>query len=127
MRERERDDEGAKRDIEADKKASPARTVAVLVLALVLFLVLIIFVNAAAAVVAVLFVAAFYLKISPRFPYALALILILLSALLTLIDQKSGAQVLANWAYCFFAIGVFVQFYYYVRESPDSKQNAERG
>jgi hypothetical protein len=126
MRDRERDGGGAEKYIEAVKKASHARTAAVLVLALVLFIVLIVFVNAAAAVVAVLFVAAFYLKISPRVPYAIALAILLLSALLTLIDQKSAALVLANWAYCFFAIGVVVQFYNYLREGPDRKQNAER-
>lgn len=102
-------------------------TVVIWVLVLVALVVLAVFVNVAAAVVVALFLLAFYLKVNPLVPYAVTLVILLLCGLLTLIDQKSAANYLANWAYGFFAIGVVLHFYYYFKTGSRESGEEEDG
>jgi hypothetical protein len=93
----------------------PYLTATLWALALVVLIVMAVF-NILAAIVVALFLLAFVLKVNPQIPFALTLVILLLCGLLTLIDQKTAANSLANWAYCFFAIGVVLHLYYYIRE-----------
>ena len=107
-------------DIE-DKRYSPA-TIVIWAVAFLVILLLAIFVNLVTAIVTLLFLLAFWLKLNPQVPYALALVVLLLCALMTLIEQTSAAQSLANWAYCFFAIGVALHLYDFLKTGADDNE-----
>jgi hypothetical protein len=91
-----------------------------LLVALVALVVIGVLVGPWGALVFALFGLAFLLELDPLVAYSVALILIILCALMVVIEQNSTAQGLANWSYCFLAIGVSLQFYYYLK-SPEEE------
>ena len=91
-----------------------------------------IFWNFVAALVVALFLAALVLNIDSGLPFALALVLLLTSALLAAIQQDSGAKVVAEWSFLFLAIGILVQFRGYISsgargDEPDDSGTADAG
>lgn len=81
-----------------------------------LFIVLSVFVSLSSAVVVSLIMAAFILDIDPAIPFVTSLFILMLCPIMFVIDQVSAAVSLANWAYWFLAIGVFLMFYRHIRE-----------
>jgi uncharacterized membrane protein len=84
---------------------------------LVLFLLLAILVSVTSAIVISLFVTAVLLDMDCGIPLAIALVLLLVSALMLVVNQQGAAEVLANWAFYFFGIGVIILLIDYVRGS----------
>lgn len=69
------------------------------------------------ALVVLFFMAAFLWQVDMAIPLSVAVAILVLCAFLLLINQSSNAIRLANWAYCFFAIGVSRLFYVHLRAS----------
>lgn len=82
---------------------------------LVLFLLLAILVSVTSAIVISLLITAVLLDMDSKIPLGIALVLLLVSALMLVVNQQGAAEVLASWAYYFFGIGVIILLIDYVR------------
>ncbi len=80
------------------------------------FIAVVVYYKFGGAIVALLFIVAFALDVSPSIPLGVSLGVLLLAPVMLALDQKSAANTLATWSYCFLALGISIQLYHFLRE-----------
>lgn len=89
------------------------------------FVLVVIYYKLIGALVGLLFIVAFVLDISPSVPLGIALGILLLAPLMLALDQKSAANSLATWSYCFLALGIALQVYHFFKDAGEADKEAE--
>lgn len=84
------------------------------------FILMVVYYGLLGALVGLLFIVSFALDVSPSVPLGVALGVLLLAPLMLALDQKSAANSLATWSYCFLALGVSLQLYHFFKDTREA-------